>query len=255
MKKINFYTILVLTALGAGIFISFIALRSSYTPPTRTVTLPGFTPDPNTTLKPIISSTPTPTLSKTYTDVPFTPQAPFSEWSNPKLSNGCEEASALMAMSWIKGELLTPEKARREILAISDYEEKNYGVFLDTSAKDTLERIFKGYYKYQNVELRYDVSAEDIKNELRKGNLVITPMNGQELKNPYYTPPGPLRHMVVITGYDPSTKEFVTNDPGTRLGEKYRYPEQIFMNAISDYLTGDELPLPPKRRTMIVIRK
>lgn len=160
-----------------------------------------------------------------------------------------------MAMSWVKGATFTQEEARREIIAASDYELANHGVFLDTSAQDTVDRIFKGYYGYQKVELRYDISVENIKNELRKGNLVITPMNGQELHNPYYTQPGPLRHMVVVIGYDPDTKEFITNDPGTRLGKQYRYSEQVLFNAIHDYLTGNDLPLPPRRTAMIVISK
>lgn len=275
LKNISLYAIILGAALGAGIFISFLALRSINNPTTRVVSLPGFTPDPNTTpwptsrtttlskTTPTLTLTPTPTKTSSqmispntlFFDVPFTPQAPFSEWSNPKLSNGCEEASAFMAMSWVKGTDITQEKARREILAISDYEEAAYGIFLDSSAQDTVDRIFKGYYGYKNIELFYDISIKDIKNELQKGNLVITPMNGQELRNPYYTQPGPLRHMVVIIGYDPDLKEFITNDPGTRNGKHYRYPEQKFFNAIHDYLTGDELPLPPKRTAMIVVKK
>lgn len=278
MKKTSLYLILLITALGAGIFISFIALRSINTPATRKNSLPGFESDSNATPRPTAKLTALPTAtsqpSKTPArtpppsapsdgsgpnqilfDVPFTPQAPFSEWSNPKLSNGCEEASAFMAMSWVRGTDITPEKARQEILAISDYEFSNYGVFLDTSTRDTVDRIFKGYYGYQNVELRYDFSIEDIKDELRKGNLVVTPMNGQGLHNPYYTQPGPLRHMLVIIGYDPDSKEFITNDPGTRLGKQYRYPEQTLFNAIHDYATGDDLPLPPKRTAMIVVSK
>ncbi|MBI4158137.1 MAG: C39 family peptidase [Candidatus Yanofskybacteria bacterium] len=187
--------------------------------------------------------------------MPFTPQAPFGEWSNPKLSNGCEEASAFMAMSWVRGKTFTQEEARREIIAVSDYELANHDVFLDTSAQDTVDWIFKGYYGYDKVELFYDISIEDIKNQLKKGNLIITPMNGQELHNPYYTQPGPLRHKVVIIGYDPDNKEFITNDPGTRLGKRYRYPEQVLFNAIHDYLTGNDLPLPPKRTAMIVVKK
>jgi len=160
-----------------------------------------------------------------------------------------------MAMSWIKGTDITPEKARQEIIAVSDYELANYGVFLDTSAQDTFDRIFKGYYKYQKIELRYDFSVEDIKDELHDGNLVVAPMNGQELHNPYYTQPGPLRHMLVIIGYDPDSREFITNDPGTRLGKQYRYSEQTLFEAIHDYSTGDDLPLPPKRKAMIVVKK
>lgn len=160
-----------------------------------------------------------------------------------------------MAMSWVRNTDITPEKARQEIIAISDYELANYGVYLDTSAQDTVDWIFKGYYGYKNVELFYDISVEDIKNQLKKGNLVIVPVNGQELHNPYYTAPGPLRHKVVIIGYDPDNREFITNDPGTRLGKQYRYSEQVLFNAIHDYLTGNDLPLPPKRTAMIVVKK
>ena len=268
-KPISLYVILLFTALTAGIFISFLALRSTNTPNTRSVSLPGFTPDPNATPGPVPTSRPfpSPTNSPQLTqiplrtpgpnqilfDVPFTPQAPFYEWDNPKLSNGCEEASALMAMSWVKGTTITPEKAKQEIIAISDYELDKYGVFLDTSTKDTFDWIFKGYYGYQNVKLSYDISVDDIKNELRAGNLVIVPVNGQELHNPYYTPPGPERHKVVVVGYDPDNREFITNDPGTIRGKSFRYPEGVFFGAIHDYLTGNDLPLPPKRKAMIVV--
>ena len=275
MKKIPLYFVLLTTALGAGIFISFLALKTINQPVQRISILPGFESNPNATPLPVRTPRPTPStnsepsatqtpprtpppaggLNQILIDVPFTPQAPFSEWSNPKLSNGCEEASALMAMSWVKGMTLTPELARQEILAISDYELANYGVYLDTSAQDAVDRIFKGYYGYNKVELSYDISIEDIKNELRKGNLVITPMNGQELHNPYYTQPGPLRHMLVIIGYDPNTKEFITNDPGTRQGKQYRYSEQVLFDAIRDYSTGNDLPLPPKRTAMIVVKR
>jgi len=271
MKKIPLYFILLITALTAGIFISFAALRSINSPSSRTSLLPGFESDPNATPSrvtrtpasdsPLSSPQPTPTPTKSASpnqilfNVPFTPQAPFSEWENSKLSNGCEEASVFMAMSWVRGKTFTQEEARQEIIAVSDYELANYGVYLDTSAKDTFDRILKGYYGHQNAELFYDISVEDIKDELRNGNLVLTPMNGQELHNPYYTQPGPLRHMVVIIGYDPDNKEFITNDPGTRYGEQYRYSEQVFFNAIHDYLTGEDLPLPPKRTAMIVVKK
>jgi len=271
MRKIPLYLILLTTALGAGIFISFIALRSISTPSTRTSSLPGFESDPNATPRPISTPRPSP-LSQTSPkpsatpsrapspnqilyDVPFTPQAPFGEWENPKLSNGCEEASAFMAMSWVKGTGITPEQAKREIIAISNYEEANYGVYVDTSAQDTVNRIFKGFYGYQNVELAYDISVEDIKNQIRNGHLVIVPADGRELGNPYFTQPGPPRHMLVIIGYDPDNKQFITNDPGTRLGKQYRYSESVLFNAIRDYPTGNDLSPTFKRTAMIIVKK
>lgn len=160
-----------------------------------------------------------------------------------------------MAMSWVRGTTFTQEEAKREIIAVSDYEFANYGVYLDTSSQDTVNWILKGYYGYNNVELTYDISVEDIKSEIRNDNLVIVPVDGRKLGNPYYTQPGPPRHKVVIIGYDPDNKEFITNDPGTRLGKQYRYSEQVLFNAIHDYLTGNDLPLPPKRTAMIVVKK
>ena len=273
MKKIPLYFVLLITALGAGIFISFLALKSINTPTNRNNSLPGFESDPNftpghkppsspsTTVSgsPISrpSTTPgrTPGTNQMLLDVPFTPQAPFGEWSNPKLSNGCEEASAYMAMSWVNGTNITPEAAKQKIIEISDYELTNHGVYLDASAQDTVDWIFKGYYGYHNVKLFYDISVEDIKREIRNGNLVIVPVDGKKMGNPYYTQPGPPRHKLVIIGYDHDNGEFITNDPGTRFGKQYRYPEQVLFNAINDYLTGNDLPLPPKRTAMIVVRK
>ncbi len=186
-------------------------------------------------------------------DVPFTSQAPFGEWSDDIQQNACEEAAALMAMRWVDGEGLTKEEAKKEIIAISNYERNNFENYVDTSSNDTVERIFNGYFGYDGAEAKHDISIEDIKTELQNGNLVIVPVNGQRLANPHYTPPGPLRHMLVIRGYDAGTGEFITNDPGTRYGEGYRYSETILENVLQDYLTGDHKPILEIRRSMIVV--
>lgn len=187
-------------------------------------------------------------------DIPFTSQAPFGNWEDQRQQDACEEASSLMVMYWLSGNILTRENAEIEILAITDYEEKKYDNFHDTSAMDTMEKIIKKYFNYDSVELRENISLEDIKQELFKGNAIIIPMNGQKLKNPYYTAPGPERHMLVARGYDVNKKEFITNDPGTKRGEKYRYSENLFYNAIRDYPTGDHVPITEVKKNMIVIK-
>ncbi len=185
------------------------------------------------------SPTALPNQASVLLSVPFTSQAPFGDWSDPKEQNGCEEASSLMAMAWVRGaSSISASDALKEIIAISDFEESTYGQYVDTSAKDTADRIFKKYFSYDKVAVKYDVSIENIAEELNKGNLVLAPMNGRELHNPNYTPPGPLEHMLVIKGYDPTKKQFITNDPGTRKGQGYRYDQQILFNAIYDYDTG-----------------
>ena len=188
-------------------------------------------------------------------DVPFTPQAPFGEWDNPIYQDGCEEAATLMAVRWARGESLNKEEARSEILKLADYQKKSFGEYRDTSAEDTVIRIIKGYFGYSQAEVKKDITIYDIINELVKGNLVITPMNGRQLNNPHYTGQGPERHMLVIRGYDSQTKEFITNDAGTRLGEKYRYKEEVLYNAIRDYLTGYHLPIEKEEKVMIVVEK
>ncbi|MEA2097887.1 MAG: ElyC/SanA/YdcF family protein [Patescibacteria group bacterium] len=187
-------------------------------------------------------------------EVPFISQAPYGNWDDARKQDGCEEATAIMAMAWVGGEKLTLEIADEKINKISAYEKKEYGNFYDTNAEDTVERIFKGYFEYDNVEAVLDINKEDIKKELFKGNLVIVPTNGQKLNNPNYTPPGPTTHNLVIIGYDIDLKEFITNDPGTRNGEKYRYDEDVLENALFDYPTGNHKEIKEIRTAMIVVK-
>lgn len=186
-------------------------------------------------------------------DVPFISQAPFGNWSDPRKQDGCEEAAAIMAMAWVNNEKLTPQIADEKINEISAYEEKMYGNFHDTNAQDTAERIFKGFFGYNSIEVKYDITKESIKQELFMGNLVIVPTNGILLNNPNYTPPGPTTHNLVVIGYDISTNEFITNDPGTRRGEKYRYNEDVLERALLDYPTGNHEKIEEIKTAMIVV--
>lgn len=187
--------------------------------------------------------------------VPFTSQAPLANWSDSRQQDGCEEASAIMAIYWARGWELTPQEAEDKILAISDWEQETYGVFHDTSASDTVEWIFKEYFNYEKVKIVNNITIQDIIKELEKGNLVIVPVNGQAIKNRFFQIPGPERHMVVITGYNYQTKEFTTNDPGTKNGHGYVYNENVLFNAIRDYETGDHEPIIGIQKTMIVVTK
>ncbi|MBI2450807.1 MAG: DUF192 domain-containing protein [Parcubacteria group bacterium] len=187
--------------------------------------------------------------------VPFTPQAPLGNWKDDKQQNGCEEAAAVMSMRWVKNQKLTLAEAEKEIIFISNFELAKYGNYRDTSAKDTMERIYRDYFGYNNIEVRNNIGVEDIKNELKIGNLVVVPVNGRKLRNPYYNPPGPIEHHLVVIGYDPAKKEFITNDPGTRYGKSFRYSETILENALQDYPTGYHEPIIKIEKTMIVVKK
>lgn len=188
-------------------------------------------------------------------NIPFTSQAPFGNWSDKRQQDGCEEAAALMAVYWARGKSLSREKALEEIIKISDYEKEKYGEFRDASARDTMNRIIKDYLGFYNVHLRVRITKQDIINELDRGRAVIAPVNGRILKNPYYTQPGPPRHMIVISGYDQARDVFITNDPGTRQGEGWEYSGDRLYYAIRDYQTGFHLDIFEINKVMIVVEK
>lgn len=214
-------------------------------PPTKAPTLPPSTP-----------TIPTKINQKTWFEVPFTSQAPLGEWDDSLQQDGCEEASSLMAVSWVKGETFqSPQQTLNKLKEISFWQQENYNSAIDTSAQDTLNRIIKGYFNHQSAQLLYPKQPTDIIKALTEDQLIIAPMNGQLLNNPYFTSPGPERHMLVIIGYDPQTKEFITNDPGTRRGQNYRYNEQVLWQAIRDYTTGDHQPITTNQKVIILVQK
>lgn len=187
-------------------------------------------------------------------DVPFSPQAPFGQWEDPRQQDGCEEASVIMAVRWVRGQSLTRQEALDEIFSLAQFEEKQFGTYHDTSAEDTAKLVSE-YYGYDNVSIKRDIGIQDIKQALSDGNLVLVPADGIKLKNPNYKQPGPPRHMLVVKGYDESRRQFITNDPGTRKGEGYRYDYDVLINAVLDYATGHMVPIQSNRTVMIVIGK
>lgn len=207
-----------------------------------------------------LTLSPTPTVSSNSNEllvrgVPFAAQAPFNNWTDDRFQDGCEEASVIMAIRWVKGQGLTAQQMNDEIITISAFEKTAYGNYHDTSAKDTAARIINGYYGYKKYEVKYNINKSDIILELEKGNVVITPMDGRMLGNPNYTAPGPERHMIVIIGYNRSNDQFTTNDPGTRSGKNYRYEADHFVSAIRDYPSGYHEPIIQIRKAMISVSK
>jgi hypothetical protein len=204
---------------------------------------------------PILIATPSPPQLIYIENVPFVSQAPFGDWKDPRQQDGCEESAVLLAVMWAKNQTLTKEEALNYILAIATYEKDTYGSFTDTSTKDTENRIVRGYFHYDQSQIVNLHSISDIIAPLTAGKLVIVPTNGQLLHNPNFTNAGPERHNLVIRGYDSSTHEFITNDPGTRKGENYRYPEDVLFNAIRDYPTGQHLQIIGNSKTAIIVWK
>lgn len=186
-------------------------------------------------------------------DAPFVSQAPFGQWDDDRFQDGCEETSSLIAYAWATGFNLTPQSAQDQIIALAQYQQDNFGTYIDTSAQDTADRILRGYFQYTQIEVVSPASWQDLVQILLNNQLIVAPMDGQTLNNPNFTSPGPPRHMLVISGYDADTGEFITQDPGTRLGRNFRYSRENLWQSLRDYPSGDHQPIQSHSRNIIAV--
>ncbi len=187
-------------------------------------------------------------------DVAFAAQAPLGRWGDRREQEGCEESSAFMAVKWAKREPFDLAEAERVIRDASDWEAATYGYYEDTSAQDTADRIIKGYLGYGAAEAKQDIGVDDVYRALADGGVVALPVNGRLLPNPYFSSPGPIRHMILVTGYDAAADQFVTNEPGTVHGAGFRYARQDLAKALMDYPSGYHEPIVPGKTAMVVVR-
>lgn len=199
---------------------------------TETTIIPKLIGPPETeSPTPTISKTPVaPTLpAKITIEMPFTSQAPLTNW-DALHEDACEEASLIMVMHYLKHTKITSkESAEEEIQQMVKWEdENNYGGSITLQQLADVAKHY-GFTKY-HIE---SVTLANIKTELSKANPVIVPAAGRELDNPNFKSPGPIYHMLVIKGYDKDG--FITNDPGTRKGEGFRYTFDNLINAIHNW--------------------
>lgn len=183
-------------------------------------------------------------------DVPFASQAPKGDWGDP-YQEACEEASLILVKHFLEGTGMNADLMDAEILELVAWETQNgYGQDVTVSELATIAQQFYGLST--EVIEGADVTIDRIKRELAAGNPVILPVAGREIGNPYFSGEGPWYHMLVVTGYD--SKNFITNDVGTRHGEDYEYRYNVLFSAIHDW-TGvkEETRNGPKR--MLIVKK
>ena len=187
-------------------------------------------------------------------NVPFTSQAPLGEWSDPRQADGCEEAAIVMAMAWARGGGDIPaEEAKRDIVNISEYEKVIWGFFQDTSIADTA-RLMRDIYGHSGVMVQDDIGAENIKDALAAGNVVIVPINTQMTGLVKYKN-GPPRHTVIAVGYDEQQDKIIMHDPYTGGAYDLQLSSSALNNSLWDYHSGIHLNAGPKRSAMIVVPK
>lgn len=206
---------------------------------------------PEVTLEPfpIVQELPTRHL---ISDVPFTVQAPFAEWYDPIFQDACEEASIVMAEVWVEGTVLTRAIAKERITKLASHQKKQYGHSVDTGIDDTA-KLLREVLGVDTSSVKRGIEIGDIQEAVSEDQIVIVPTDGRKLGNPNFKAPGPPRHMLVIVGYDRETHEFIVNDPGTRRGEGYRYPETVLYGAILDYPTGKHATATSKDKVMLMV--
>lgn len=184
------------------------------------------------------TSTPTATAKQSNTVLPdeaqlnvaFTSQAPKSNW-DALHEDACEEASFLTVKHYLEKTSFTKDSIDEEIIDMVHWEESQE--YDKSITLNQLNTIVSQKYGYKNGTVVTGISADDIKKEIAAGRPVILGMAGKLLHNPNFKDGGPVYHMLVVTGYN--RFGFITNDPGTRLGEDYFYDSATFMNALHDW--------------------
>lgn len=162
--------------------------------------------------------------------MPFLVQAPFANW-DALHEDACEESSLIMVYHYLnKTKIDSIEQGENEIKKMIDYETTNqYGPSITLY---DLSVIAKKYYNMNSGRI-IEANKEIILAELNAGKPVIAPAAGKLLQNPNFRNGGPNYHMLVIKGYDKNG--FITNDPGTKKGEGFRYSFENLIYSIRDW--------------------
>lgn len=188
-------------------------------------------------------------------NAPFVPQAPFANWDAVH-EETCEEAAIATAHFYRLGKKeISPEEAEAELMAQIKYQEEHMGSALDISV-DQMVQLATGYYGEDPASMRIDedYSLTDLKRYLAFGNVIVVPAAGRVLENPNFKQPGPLYHALVIIGYDDEKQQFITNDPGTRKGARWRYSYANLLESIHDF-PGDKEKILEGKKAVIVVSK
>ncbi len=171
--------------------------------------------------------------------VPFVVQAPHGNWDQP-YQDACEEASITMLRAYYQGDdraNLSAAESDRMILDLVATENEILGYNRDTSLAD-VARVINDFYPFEAYVVS-NPTLEDVKREIDHKRPVVLPVWGRFLtSNPHFSPPGPTYHTIVIIGYDDAREQFITHEPGTRYGAKFRYGYSELMDNLQDFVPG-----------------
>lgn len=189
-----------------------------------------------------LSSLPKNPPVKKLLSVPFVCQNPFQNTEGWKWhKESCEEAAALQVALFFQQKILSPYEAHEEILRMISWQKENMGDHRDLYGEEM--RLFLRDYFFlpdENVLFLPEITFPLLKQILAANIPLIVPVNGKSIRNPFYPHEG--YHMLTVVGY--TEDRIVTNDVGTKRGEKYPYDVETFFAANADEGGGAFILLP-----------
>lgn len=185
----------------------------------------------------VLFAAPVSVHAATTLSVPFTPQAPEGNWNQP-WQDACEETSITMIDAFYAGkDALTVHEAKDKIMRAYRIKTNAFGYSLDEPAAKMVELINR-YYPWEARAVERPTIAA-MQAELDAGRPMILPAHGTELENPNFRSPLLDYHVIVLTGYDDETEEFISHDPGTSNGLDFRYSYDTIEAAMHDFEPGN----------------
>ncbi|MEO5927346.1 MAG: C39 family peptidase [Patescibacteria group bacterium] len=159
--------------------------------------------------------------------VPYVSQVPDGAWVAP-WDEACEEASIVMIDGYYHRTGRPTDGGRAQMQSMIDWENETFKVYKDTDANQTVQLI--RHEDAFGAVRKQDPSLVSIKRELKAKRPVIALVNMYALYGEQSL--GDSYHVLVITGYDDDTKEFIVNDPAR---ERKTYAYDTVMDALHDY--------------------
>ena len=184
-----------------------------------------------------------PAQASTLIPVPFSSQAPRSDWKQPWF-DACEETSVTMVdlyyNPWQRTDsslTISVTDAEAHILKFFSRKEQLFGTSFDEPVQK-LAQVINNYYSWEAYTV-FNPTIDQLKAELDAKRPIIVPASGKELQNPRFRNGGPPFHMFVLSGYDNATQQFIAQEPGTQYGHNYTYSYATVLNAMHDYVPND----------------
>ncbi|MCE9586109.1 C39 family peptidase [Candidatus Uhrbacteria bacterium] len=166
--------------------------------------------------------------SKVDLSIPYVSQIPDGQWVAP-WDEACEEATIAMVDAYYRGEAAIDNAAsKKKMQEMIEWETREFNKNFDTDAAQTTQIIAEN--SVFRATVKRNPLLQDIKQELASNRPVIAHLNMYKLYQEKNL--GDSYHVLVITGYDDETNQFIVNDPA-REGKRYAY--EVLMNALHDF--------------------